>query len=63
MSEKEGKECTLHEFIDCVNVNCDCRMRYDPDDREYSCGSCNTTLSKVITPNELEFDMSQPEQE
>lgn len=40
------------EFIKCFNENCNCQMRYDPDDQQYSCGSCNAILKRVVTPNE-----------
>ena len=38
----------MKDFLDCPNEECDSKVRWDRDDRQYSCGSCNTIL--VIVP-------------
>ena len=44
----------MKEWIDCPNEGCDSQMKYDPDDREYSCGACALVLKHVLSPNEEE---------
>ena len=52
VAEEEGKQMQVKEFIECCNKDCNSKMRFDPGDQQYTCGSCDATLAKIVTPNE-----------
>ena len=44
-----AKQIAMKEFIDCPAESCNSKMKWDEDDKEYSCGACAITM-KVYIP-------------
>jgi hypothetical protein len=52
-NEKEVVKVKMKEFIDCPADNCNCKMKWDEDDMEYSCNACAITV-RVQIPSDYE---------
>lgn len=37
----------MKEMIDCPVADCEASMRYDVDDKEYTCNNCGTRMRPV----------------
>ena len=48
----------IKEFIECPNIECNIKMRFDEGDQDYFCASCGVNVKPIVTEN-IEEEMRE----